>query len=643
MAASDGFEFAVVRLRFDPLMRERLIIPARYVLATLILLVLVTLYVVMKNNSWAFDDNLFLALAGQEGFTWHWLDSVQFEHWDIGEHAVISLQHWLFYFDYRWALVVMLGMLGSSMYLLERTLAMIVDRRWVAIVASVWFGLNVVWVAPLQWWAVGVQCIPSTFFDLFCLYGFMRYQAGGGRHWIAVSAAALAAALLFFEKPAYMLGYLVLIRVLLLSGDLKPRSVLRSFWSERWMWAGYVAVIAIWAFGYIHSQAYTYDQDVTFTQYLTYFRIMWLEALVPALVGITVPAANLDAIQTAFVVVTQIAFAACVVLSIMRKRSAWRAWAFLAIVVLVDGLLIAHSRVTGFGVGTGHELRYLIDFAWIVPLTVCAAFARNRISRPVLPRRPELLRLPARPLVPVTVCVLLLAYAGVTVASAAKLQHNWAGPQARQWATRVRSGIASLRRSGVRFVVANNITPFVILAEWTAPYDRLSRILPLYVGPVQIDGPLNGELVRVAEDGAVHRVEPDTIGNGNALDLVGSHRMNFGAGGHELSYGGDECVVASGTPVSVERKLTEIPSSAASPYYLLLSYRVWQSSDLPLTVDTGNGYPATPYYEVNVGPGSGVSLAWLGPAPPLRVSMVVPPMETVCVNRFDIVSLRDIS
>ena len=72
-------------------------VSVRVVLATIILVGLFALYLVLDQSSWAYDDNFFLVLAGQEGFTWHWLSSVQFEHWDIGEHVVISLQHWLFF------------------------------------------------------------------------------------------------------------------------------------------------------------------------------------------------------------------------------------------------------------------------------------------------------------------------------------------------------------------------------------------------------------------------------------------------------------------------------------------------------------------------------------------------------------------
>jgi len=144
-------------------------VSVRRIVAAIILLEAVVLYLVLRNNSWVYDDNFFLVLAGQEGFTWHWLTSTQFEHWDIAMHAAYSLQHSLFFFDYRWALVAMLGTLAGSLYLFERILAMLITRRWITVSIALWFGLNILWIRPLQWWAAGVQYFPYTFFDLLCV------------------------------------------------------------------------------------------------------------------------------------------------------------------------------------------------------------------------------------------------------------------------------------------------------------------------------------------------------------------------------------------------------------------------------------------------------------------------------------------
>jgi hypothetical protein len=619
-------------------------ISVRRALLAIVLVELVVLYLVMKDNSWAYDDNYFLVLAGQEGFTWHWLSSVQFEHWDIGEHVLISLQHLLFFVDYRWALGFLLVLLGGCMLLLERILATIIRGRWITLGFAAWFGLNVTWAKPLQWWAVGMQTIPSTLFELLCLYGFMRYHADGRRRWLATSVVALAVALLFYEKPAYMLVYLVLLRILLMSDDLRPRAILASFWRERVVWISYIAVVGVWGVGYLNTHAYVSHGGLSLGKYLAFFRILWLQTITPSLAGVKLPAFHLNTPQVVFVVAAQIAVLGCVVMSLRRKRSAWRAWAFLAITLLLNGALVAQSRVPTYGLDVANDPRYFIDFAWLIPLALCAAFAPGNVLKPVAPDGSTRLTVASHGALVPLVTVLLLAYAAGATASTVRLQQIWAGPQAREWEERVRGGISALEHAGVRPMVANNATPFEIMAEFAAPDNRLSRVLPMYVGPIQVDGPLDAPLVRIADDGAVHRAAVvATDASGPLLGLVRSKQVEIGSNGRSLREGDELCVIADGTPVPVERRLEPPPSATVGPYYVELSYRVWQPVSLPIVVDTGAGYSALPDNTLLLTPGANASISWLGVegASPHRVELTVPPLTTVCMSRLEIVTLRD--
>lgn len=585
-------------------------------------------------------------LAGQEGFTWHWLISTQFQHWDLAMHAAYSLQHRLFFFDYRWALVAMLAFLGASIYLLERILAMLVLRRWITILLALWFGLNVLWIRPLQWWAAGVQYFPYTFFDLLCLYGFLRYHVSGSSRWVAVSGGALVIGLLFYEKSAYMLIYLLLLRVLLMTSDLRPRVVLAELWREHSIWIAYLLVTSAWAIGYIHSGAYSGSSlgNVTFSQYMSYFKILWLQTLIPSIASVTIPATKLDTLQVLFVVVSQLAVAGGVLVSVRRKRSAWRAWAFIVIIVFVSGGLVARSRITQFGVGIANDPRYLVDFAWLVPLTVCAAFARGKILTPRLAEREVPLTMPSfRSAARLLVGMVVIGYAGGSVATAMQLQRDWPGSESRAWEQHLRSGFAELRRTSTPFVVADNATPFEIMEPFVSPYNRLSRVLNMYVGPVQVDGPLNGVLYTVALNGSLHRAKAEaTEGSGVFGDLVRSHQVRFG-GGREVRRGDEVCVIADGAAVQFERPLPVPPTVGDAPYYLLLQGRVWRSVALPVFADTGSGYPGSTTYSIALQPGTATSIAWLGPEAPRGVLLTIPALTTVCFARFEVVTLRDAS
>jgi hypothetical protein len=618
-------------------------VSARRLLAVVIALELAVLYVVMRGSSWVFDDNYFLVLAGQEGLTWHWLTSVQFEHWDIALHAIVSLQHRLFFLDYRWGLVTLLAVLGAAIYLFERILATLVSNRWVTLAAAAWFGIGILWARPLQWWLAGAQYFPYTLLDLLCLYGFLRWQADRSTRWAITSVGALAAALLFYEKPAYMLFYLLLLRVLLMSADLRPRAVVSGLWRERGLWFAYAAVIGVWGAGYIHSRAYSSHGAVHLGQYVSYFRILWLQTLVPSLAGFTIPAANLSGLQTFVVVACQVALLACVVVSLRLRRSAWRAWTFLAIVIVANGVLVAHSRVSIFGVDIANDPRYLLDYSWLVPIALCAAFAPGGVLRPrATPPDASLILSRAGRALP-AVGVLLALYAAVAIASAAHLEKIWGGPQGRVWETNVRRGIAAFERSGRRPMVAEKVTPFQIMAGFVAPYNRLSRVLPMYVGPIQVDGPLDAPLVRVAENGKVHRVLTSQVGgDGSFFGLLASGQAAV-VGGRLARRGSEVCVIADGQPASVLRRLAVVPDAARGPYYVLLGYHVWRPTVIAVSVDVGAGIPAAPLEGVALAPGVGRSIAWLGEGSPRGVSLTIPPLTTVCIGRYDVVALRDVS
>ena len=245
------------------------------VLSGIIAIELIVLYLLLDGGGWVYDDNLILALSGHSGLTWSWLVSPIFQHWGIGYHLVFSAVHRLMPIDYRWALVGMLALLGGSIYLVDRIFRLLFRGRWIGLIAAAYFGLSVLFIRPLQWFAGGLQALPNTFFDLLCLYGYLRFVRDGSRRWVVISAGALAAGFLFFEKPAYMLLYLVLLRVLFMSGDLHARALARTLWRERRLWTALIAVTAVWALGYLHygGGSGLGHGSVSLSQYLRFVRI----------------------------------------------------------------------------------------------------------------------------------------------------------------------------------------------------------------------------------------------------------------------------------------------------------------------------------------------------------------------------------
>jgi hypothetical protein len=612
-------------------------------LAPLVLGVIVAVvavgYVVFRNGGWVYDDNLILTLARTGGFSWHWLDQPLFQHWDVGMNAIYSAMLHIFPFDYRWALALFLVILGASVFVFERVIGIAVGRGWISLALAVWFGFSILWTRQLQWWAAGIQELPTLLCDLVCFYAFLRYYADGRNRWVAASAIALGVGLLFYEKPAMMLFYLALARVLLMSDSLAPRTIARAFWSERRLWLAYCFVIAVWGLGYIHSGAYGKGGPgaVSVGQYLDYFRILWVNTLLPALAGFTLPVRNLSLVQALGAGALQLMIVALVVVSVRRRRSAWRAWVFLALTVAADGALVAQSRLGTFGVDIASDLRYLTDFGWLFPFAVCCAFAPGLL-------RPQttdvgsrvVVRLP-RGALPVAITVLLGAYAAASIATAAHLQDGWNSVQARHWESNVERGFAALARDGVQPVVADNAVPFQVISGGFAPNNRLSTLLPVYVKGVQVDGPLDGPVVTIDVAGNVHRAAiADATKGHSAVALLHSGQLKI-TGASVRRQPGAVCVAAGATPATIERRLPKMAPNPL-PHYLVLRYSAARPATLTMIQDAGSGYSASE--PIDVDPRARGTLAWLSEGIPRRVALTVPPGVGLCLNTMAVVVLN---
>jgi hypothetical protein len=607
---------------------------------------LVVLYLLLANGGWVYDDNLIMILGRRTGFTWGWLHSLIYQHWGIGYHAVFSAFVHLMPFDYRWSLALMLILLGGSIYLTDRVITMLFGGRWLGLVCAGYVGFSILFVRPLQWSAGGIQYLPNTFFDLLCLYGYVRFQLDHSRRWAFLSAAALAGGLLFYEKPAYMLLYLVLIRVLLFTEELRWRTLLRGFWEERVIWGGLLITLCAWAIGFRLSGGGVgvASGTVSLTQYLQYFKILWVQTLVPAMVGLTLPQTGLDALQIVLAVVFQIGLLIAVAWSLKRKRSAWRAYAFLVIVVLLTGGLVARTRVAQFGVGIGGDLRYLLDFAWLLPLVGCFAFSPGVTVTPrAFPRTRSIEIRPRVRAALLLVMVAVIGYSAAGIATTAKLQREWAAPAARSWEARVMNGLASLRTKSHRVVVADAAGPFFMVPPAFAPFNLLSSVLPLYDRQVQVDGVLRGAFAQVDQLGGVHPAAFGApLGDGRLANLIRTHQVVMSANVRVSEHGGRTCLFSGATPGTITRRLVVAPTSHPVGLYLHVSYMAVRSASLPVLI-TGTDVPGIVQRQLQVIGGPGQTEAFLVSNFPKQVTLALLPDNPLCIRRFDVAPLVPVS
>jgi hypothetical protein len=368
---------------------------------------------------------------------------------------------------------------------------------------------------------------------------------------------------------------------------------------------------------------------------------MWAQTLVPTAVGVRIAGTSVSGWPLVGTVVGEVVVCGLIVASVRRNARAWRAWTFLAIIVLLTGGLVARERIAQFGLSVANDIRYLVDFSWLLPLTLFAAFspALARGGAPLTVPGPGAWRRLRSPRIAISVAsVFLLSYIALSLLTATRLERGWPGSQARRWDQNIRSGLVKFGPLKVHAVVADDETPAEIVPVAFDPYSRLSYVLRLYSGSIQVDGPLVGPLLLLTKDGMMHRASATSVGGDGSLSALLRSRQARLSGIRRTDAG---CYKTSIQGGSIMRTLQPRGTPTAAAPYLMIGYHVQRRTALPLYLDTGSGFPGEPDELVTLVPRASRSIAWLRyPTTSLhRFLLYIPPHTTLCRLALKIVTL----
>jgi hypothetical protein len=608
----------------DPVAARRGV-DSRWGLIALILLVGVLRWLPLRNNGWFLDDNLYLIIAHQSGFSLHWLFSNLFEHFGILYRAAFTFIYHVMPISWRWGLLGSLILLAGAVYLLDRILRMLLDSVWAPLLLAAAFGLSVLLIEALEWVSSGLQNFPTAFGDLLCLYGYLRYLDRPSRRWIIVSALGLAFALGFYEKASFMIGYLPMIRIAFLTRSVSWREIRAIAVRERAFWLTIIAVLILWFIGLKIAHAGGVFIDPTPSEWVEYWRIMWGQTLVPAVFGLHIPYYAVTHRQVIEGIVLEVVAVAAIALSIWRKRTAWRAWLVLIIAVLANGILVAEERVVVLKApgSIAGDSRYLLDFSWMVPLMIAFAFSSATTFWPRASRLTVPLRLPGpgRPrLVALGVAVIAVAYVISAQANTQAIQSVWLGGDALEFEQNFANSLKLYDQNGATPVVADGTTPYEVLADIYTPYDLLSYVMPFYAPKVQVDGPIHGTLLQA-----------DPLGALNPAKIKVLETFRYSGTGRCVSN-------RTKTPRLMLADIKVHAPTSAGPFYLVVKHG---SSTAPFLMYTGTlKDPPTgqdEYIDLDRGPGA--SIGYMGATLPDQLFTEVPGHSSICLRSLQIVTL----
>jgi hypothetical protein len=545
-------------------------------------------------------------------FIWHFASSSYF-FWDdlaLFYQARNSGAVWSYAFDPAWGYLapayslaylaldriapmnfeVALGTLVAcqavSAVLLQRILTLLFGRVWWTYALALAWAISAIYLPSLMWFAAGAHSITGITATLASIHGYLCWRATGRPAWLVWSLVAIAIGIGFYVKALLIPLYLVLMRVLLLDPGSRLRDSLRSVLGEWRVWLAYGSVCAGFLLVYSLGDYSRPASGATPGDLLSYLRVFWFEGFSPLLFGIHVPQFGQTDWHRIAIAAAQVAVIGLIVWSIVRRRAAWRAWAFLIVALAANALMLI-GRLSEWGAETiAFIVRYYTESALLVPLAIAFAFAVPRFQArvaavaPQVPtaasaswtrrRRPATemasFRLPTARTGAVAL-IALAAYVGATWASADTLSRgaeaNWwfsGGPDrptparyTRTYIDNLRADLAATRRASVEPSLVDHDVPepvVPLLANLDPEglregvrYTLLSSIVPLFDEEVTFNQP--GRLFIVQPDGHLERTRFVRAAGGSITQLQESGRLRL----HEARVErrrGEWCVVAEG-------------------------------------------------------------------------------------------------
>lgn len=467
------------------------------------------LAIVTSKSYFQKDDFPNFAFARTETFRWEYLNTPVFQHFAPGHRlGNMVVERWV-YPAHRPIIAVVVGAVAVMTLLTFAIARALWGPRWWTVWLVAVAGLPLLIVPSLLWFASGLHVLPSLLAVLTGILAYLHWLADRRLRWIAVILAAFSVGLMFYIKTIFLLAYLPFIRLLFLEEHLSPRRIVAALWADRLLYAA-LAVPAV-AYAAYYSAGEYGDGQVQFppvADVVAYLRIAWLRGFVPAIFGWRVPE-TASGTDDVVVLLGQLVLVAALVVSFVRKRAAWRGWAFLLFTFLLIAVVAGAPRIPLFGVRIGYDQRYYAEAVILLPLALALVFTRGRVA-PLALRETRAASVAVlagtrrRWWVPVLAAASVVALAFSWWEGARRLNVEYLGDDAQAFVEKLDAGLATVRRTPGATVLDGQLPDSIV--DLASPvFDRRSIMFGLIAPPAPKFG-LGEKIYDVSMDGAVNPV-----------------------------------------------------------------------------------------------------------------------------------------
>ena len=243
--------------------------------------------------------------------------------------------------------IITVGLYALTVFVFYRFLELLFGARFGAVALTTIACTSGLLGISLVWWTPAINSLPAIIADIVAFDGLVRHALTGRRRYLVLSIAAVAFGTMFYDPSMTIVVPLGLFTVLYLADPTSLRSMWRAFWTRWWLWCGYlVPVVANFGWRQTHPAEYALPPVATVSQILRFMGTGWAQGFAPTSIGIDYAALGSGTVRLWVVLLGQVLILGLVAATIVRRRSAWRAWTMFAGSFLIADLLAAIGRAS---------------------------------------------------------------------------------------------------------------------------------------------------------------------------------------------------------------------------------------------------------------------------------------------------------
>lgn len=330
------------------------------------------------------DDFVDFQLLRPLGFDGRMLEQPIFGHFIPGFTFVDYLLSLIV--PYQWWVIeiIEVTLFALSLLLLYRLLNSSFGSTWVSVPLVALAGASFSLVPSLTWWSTGLEYLVAIPATLLAITSHVAYLRTGRLRHAVFGARSLAVGLAFYDGLFVSCLFIVLMTALFWPVGPGLQGSIRALSTHWRAWLCYaIPVVMDLGWRFTHEALYSTGPLATTGQMLKFMELSWTQTLTPLTLSIDAWLLPTHADRVAVGVFGQFVIVMFAVWTILRWRSAWRAWALLVVSFCATAALVGLTRAGYFGPGTASDVKYVALDAFFLVISIGFAVLPVRSLAPV--------------------------------------------------------------------------------------------------------------------------------------------------------------------------------------------------------------------------------------------------------------------